>query len=134
MAESLITPPEIERLAEQVLSQLHGQKYTNAAYALEVAQRRLSRELMRLQEEQVFAPPASQAPAPRFGDAILHSISFVSQFAREKAAPGTARRVRRAPVLQLRAEGTGRRAAARIRVLPSTHGLRFRAGSSGGSE
>lgn len=66
MHRSLVTPTEIEQLAEQVLTQLHGLPYVKAMYALEVAQQRLSGEVERLTDEHVFDPKAPQGcPATR---------------------------------------------------------------------
>lgn len=64
MHKSLITPPEIDSLAGQVLRQLQGQTYVNAMYALEVAQRQLANELTKLTDQHVFRPNSSQCSVP----------------------------------------------------------------------
>lgn len=64
MHKSLITPPEIESLAGQVLRQLQGQTYVDAMYALEVAQRQLASELTKLTDQHVFRPSPSRCSAP----------------------------------------------------------------------
>lgn len=65
MHRSLITPPEIEQLAAALVAQLHGQRYVDAMYALDVARSRMSRELERLTDQHVFMPAPSQGCAPK---------------------------------------------------------------------
>lgn len=65
MHKSLITPAEVEQLAEQLLGQLHGQTYVLAMYALEIARQRLSQELQVLTDQHVFSPCPAQCASPK---------------------------------------------------------------------
>ena len=73
MHKSLVTPPEIEQLAEQVLKQLHGQRYVDAMYALDEAKSKLSRELGSLTARHVFMSEYEFCQCDACRGGVLHN-------------------------------------------------------------
>lgn len=61
----LTTPDHIKAKAVDVLHQVNGLSYSDALYALEVAQRTMRDAIERLHQEQVFSPPIFQPRSPK---------------------------------------------------------------------
>lgn len=58
-------PDHIKAKSVELLRQLNGMTYSDAAYALDIAQRTMANAVDRLQAEQVFSPPIFQSCSPK---------------------------------------------------------------------